>query len=318
MTELSIIIPHYNSPESLEKLLKSIPSNDEIQVIVVDDKSNKNLERYKEIKGKIKTKNINFKNNRSDKKGAGVCRNIGLESAKGKWVMFADSDDYFCEDFYSIIKSYLKSKYDIVYFSPISIEIDTGRIADRHIPYQEKIVNYLNNKELLSELDLRYKFEVPWSKLIKRELIEINNIKFDEIMMSNDVMFSTKVGHYANEICVCDKVIYCVTRNSGSLTTNASTFAYETRLDTAIRYNNFLRANLRKKEYKLLDMHGFDFIINSIIYRRGIKTIVKTVKKLNANNIKFIGRKYFSPKQLMKKSISKYNQYKNERRYSIE
>ena len=36
---LSIIIPHYNGSDLLEKLLSSIPQKREIQIIVIDDKS---------------------------------------------------------------------------------------------------------------------------------------------------------------------------------------------------------------------------------------------------------------------------------------
>ena len=35
----SIIIPHYNSTSSLQRMLRSVPERDDIQVIVVDDYS---------------------------------------------------------------------------------------------------------------------------------------------------------------------------------------------------------------------------------------------------------------------------------------
>ena len=37
---LSIIIPHYNTPDLLGKLIDSIPDTDDIQIIVVDDRIN--------------------------------------------------------------------------------------------------------------------------------------------------------------------------------------------------------------------------------------------------------------------------------------
>ena len=37
--ELSIIIPHFNSPRLLENLLKSMPAREDIQIIVIDDNS---------------------------------------------------------------------------------------------------------------------------------------------------------------------------------------------------------------------------------------------------------------------------------------
>lgn len=41
---LSIIIPHYNTPDLLEKLIRSIPVDKDIQIVVVDDNSSMGLE----------------------------------------------------------------------------------------------------------------------------------------------------------------------------------------------------------------------------------------------------------------------------------
>ena len=50
MIQLSIIIPHYNSPETLEVLLQSIPDIPEIEVLVIDDNSNLKLNDYSRCK----------------------------------------------------------------------------------------------------------------------------------------------------------------------------------------------------------------------------------------------------------------------------
>ena len=93
---LSIIIPHYNSSNFLEKLLLSIPKKKDIQVIIVDDKSE--LSHLKVIYELKKIYSFDFFQNNRDK-GAGSCRNIGLEIAIGKWILFADSDDFFVNNF---------------------------------------------------------------------------------------------------------------------------------------------------------------------------------------------------------------------------
>lgn len=87
----SIIIPHFNDFKSLERLLNSIPSRDDIEIIVIDDKSTDEYDL-----DSIKSKCI-FLNNETPIKSAGTCRNIGLKIAKGKWLLFADSDDVFFE-----------------------------------------------------------------------------------------------------------------------------------------------------------------------------------------------------------------------------
>src|SRR5699024_11398178 len=93
MVQLSIIIPHYNSTFLLAKLLRSIPYNSAVQVIIIDDNSD---EFYQSELYNLQLKNnVAIYTNESNTKGAGASRNIGLEKAVGKWLLFADSDDYY-------------------------------------------------------------------------------------------------------------------------------------------------------------------------------------------------------------------------------
>ena len=77
--KLSIIIPHYNGSNLLENLLESIPQDKEIQIIVVDDKSE--LYHVNFIEKLLTKYNFEFYQNQIAK--AQTCRNIGLEKAKG-------------------------------------------------------------------------------------------------------------------------------------------------------------------------------------------------------------------------------------------
>lgn len=112
--KLSIIIPHKDIIDLLMRCLKSIPVSEDIQVIVVDDNSpdaDTYLERYPELSRPY----LEFI--RAPKNGgAGYARNIGLDHAKGKWLLFADADDLYVDDMYSIIRPYANSKADIIFF----------------------------------------------------------------------------------------------------------------------------------------------------------------------------------------------------------
>ncbi|WP_133150257.1 glycosyltransferase family 2 protein, partial [Vibrio breoganii] len=147
-----------------------------------------------------------FLENSTRKKGAGSCRNIALEQAKGDWILFADSDDVFIEDAFNIIDSYLlmaeDTSLDIVYFSPKS-KNQNGASSLRHLRYSNLVNDYIES----GNDAIRYQFYVPWSKLIRAHLIKSNNIKFDEVIASNDVMFSALVGHFAKKIeCTTDSI----------------------------------------------------------------------------------------------------------------
>lgn len=119
MKEISIIIPHYNSYKKLERLLKSIPlDNLKVEVIVVDDNS-KDEEIYKNLQ--LEFKNVIFLKNKSSNKGAGGARNEGLKIASGKWLLFADADDYFESGAFKKVFSNIDKKEDIIYFKPTSV-----------------------------------------------------------------------------------------------------------------------------------------------------------------------------------------------------
>ena len=110
----SIIIPHKEIPDLLMRCLKSIPVSEDIQVIVVDDNStgaDTYLDKYPELSRPY----LEFV--RTTKGGgAGYARNVGLEHAKGKWILFADADDFFVDDMYGIICSYADSEADVIFF----------------------------------------------------------------------------------------------------------------------------------------------------------------------------------------------------------
>lgn len=310
---LSIIIPHYNSVHSLTRLLDSIPSLPYIQIIVVDDNSNpSNKKRLVEIR-KDTTKNILILNNLSENKGAGACRNIGLQHASGNWVLFADADDFFMKDSFKVIDKYINSDYDVIFFKPTSIEEDTGKLSDRHLPFVELIDNLLENNSLKDEFQLRYRYIVPWSKLIKKSFIDQHNIYFDEVISANDVMFSTRVGHFMEQYKLSEEVIYCVTKNKGSLTMTISNEMFNSRLNVFICYYNFLKTNLSKNDFKLLNLSGRGYLVNSIKF--GYKQTFLVLVKLISKKINIFDRKLLNPFWIIKKVFIFNEKQKSEKKY---
>ncbi len=280
---LSIIIPHFETPDLLEKLLKSIPNLNDIQIIVIDDNST-----IKTIDSSFKKlfNHVKFLTNTSTRKGAGASRNIGLDAALGKWVLFADSDDYFMEKFYFEVSKYFNSDCDIIYFMTDSIYLETGLGASRHITYAKRTSDFINKPCKKTELILRYRHISPCSKMIRRSVITNNNIRFDEVLTSDDVLFCAKAGFFADKIFASPSCIYMITSSLSSLTSNQSEKHFDIRLSVYINYYNYLKNILDTKSFKILQLSASIFIFDS--FRYGISKTIETIKILKSFKIKLI------------------------------
>lgn len=218
--KVSIIIPYYNYADYLPDLLDSIPNREDIEVLVVDDHSTEKIAEYNEIVKKYAIRNIIFIKNRDEWKGAGSARNRALELAKGEWLLVYGADDFMTSNVEEILDSVINSDADIVYFPPTSIN-EQGNVGVRHLGYKEMLEDYLSNPNKVNEWKLRANWSCDTSKLIRRSILG-DNIRFENVRYSNDVMFSTKVGVKARKIEVCSEPIYCIREHSGSLVTAES------------------------------------------------------------------------------------------------
>ncbi|MCG9565857.1 glycosyltransferase family 2 protein [Vibrio chagasii] len=277
--KLSIIIPHYNSFPLLSRLIASIPEKEYIEVIVVDDYSDdfdKNIIKFKDFN------HISFVKN-TQSKGAGTCRNIGIDHSSGEYVLFADSDDFFVKGAFDTIHRYLSGKenekVDVVFFKPDScFSNNIKKPSNRHLKYVYLIDNYLNDSRMENEIKLKYTHNVPWSKLIRRELISIN-IRFDETIVANDGMFSLRVGKAMEDFLVCEETIYMVTYQENSLTTTKNYNNYKVRLMVFCDYYK----SLTEDERKILGISPLPILYTGRIY--GFKAMLESVLFFKAQSI---------------------------------
>ena len=309
---LSIIIPHYNTPLKLKKLLMTIPNKKDIQVVVIDDCSTKYLDTYVGIKNEFPY--VDFLSTNSNS-GAGKARNIGISEALGKWLLFADADDYFLENAYEKAKLFFDSGLDVIFFYPQSIDLTTNTQSDRHLNYVALLENY--KKDTSNELQLKYGFVVPWSKMIRKDLIIKHDIKFDEVIASNDIMFSVFIGHYMKSFYIEDESIYCVTKDTGTLTKNINKEVYRSRLDVVIRKYNFLKNRLSKKEFKSLNLNGRGILIMAWRYDLGKKELFNAYRVLKKNKIKILELKLFNPIFVVRKTIFHLKKRNENKKYYV-
>jgi len=215
MYNYTIIIPHKNIPDLLQRCLDSIPVRDDVQVIVVDDNSDVDKVDFVHFPGRERTGIELVFSKGKNGKGPGFARNVGLSKAIGKWVVFADSDDYFTDEFPDLLEKYKQSEKDVIFFKCLRQD-EYGTVKEYPL-----INEPINEAIITGNTDgIVYGVPCPWGKFIKRDFLEKNNIRYQEITGGDDILFSIQIAVKLSNMLIADDSLYCVVDRPGSLTRN--------------------------------------------------------------------------------------------------
>lgn len=192
--KVSVIMPVYNVGKYLRQAVESVLNQTlrEIELICVDDGStDDSVSILREYAAKDSRVTIICQEN----KFAGVARNAGLAVARGEFLAFLDSDDFFAENMLErACQVAQQEKSDVVYFRYCNYDNETGELsAPRgiNIPNPAKQGNiYTCNPDEFAEKRYTMCNPMPWNKLIRASLVRAENIRFQGIPASNDVYFS--------------------------------------------------------------------------------------------------------------------------------
>lgn len=159
--------------------------------------------------------------NHTINRGSAAARNTGLNSATGKYVIFIDSDD-FCETNMLEERYYAKqrSQADIIVSDYFVNYIDREYVKTQKCPdIGEKCISLLLQGKLHGS---------TCNKLINRNIIEDNNIRFvEKFNVWEDLLFSIKCFYYANRIYYLNKPFLHYVQYENSQTAKMSLIALE-------------------------------------------------------------------------------------------
>lgn len=275
----SFIIPHKNTPDMLRKCIESIPHRDDVQIIIVDDNSDSDIVNFKNFPGMNEKQTEVYLT--KEGKGAGYARNVGLQHAVGKWIVFADADDFFNSCIENAMDEFNDSDVDIVFFKATSIFVDSNMEANRHVSLNERIDEARNNNDKIDDLLF---FSIPWAKFIKRDFITEHNIRFQEVRWANDVIFSTLCGINIGSYLLSNAKIYCVTDRDDSLRKDMSLECAIVRFEVDCE-----SSRLMKKVGKVKVMSYWTFITWKILYEKNKHEAIKRTPVI----ISAIGLEFF-------------------------
>lgn len=264
--DFSIIIPHRNSVHFLPKLFSSIPESDKIEVLLVDNNPEPiTMDQVREV-GVTRDFTLLFS---APSRGAGGARNEGIEHASGKWLLFLDADDYYSEGAFDAFYNYLNSPAEMIYFCMGGVYEDTGERSNRGDNYTNLVMDYRDAK--IDEMQLRLNYSSPCAKMVSHALVDRHNIRYDEVLASNDTYFSMLTGYYATKVDSDPTEVYIATVSRGSLTRRRDFAVVLSRYQVALRFNKFL------KEHDLGDRQKSVMVYFYNAHPYGLQALMKMI-----------------------------------------
>ena len=224
MTKVSVILPIYNVEKYLEKALDCIVNQSlkEIEIICVcdgiplqknSDKSVEIVKNYAQKDPRIKIIELN------ENYGQGVARNIGIDNATGKYIMFLDPDDTYeldaCETLYLIAESNNANVVQGV-FKIINENTQKITITDYFVPYNIQPNTFVDLKKV-NTATLNSFSMVSWGKIYLLDFIKKNNIRFSSHRRYEDHRFMIDVK-LSTPIFYTNKYIYNYLKRENSST----------------------------------------------------------------------------------------------------
>lgn len=226
---LSIIVPVYNTELYLERCIDSIiqQSLSSIEVIIINDCSKGDTDT---IVNKYLTDErvqyFKFKKN----KGLSAARNFGMKKAKGKYIIFCDSDDWVDIFLYENMYNSLERTNADIAICGTKKEFASGEGSVIKADYEKEIV--LNNDRAFKIMTLQYSFGITitasaTNKMVRKSLIDKHSIKFLEGSYYEDLFYSFQIMIYADNVVCVPKYYYYYFRRENSIIISISKYHIE-------------------------------------------------------------------------------------------
>lgn len=228
MMLLSIIVPMYESRNTISDLIDDLVKVQNSEIIFVDDGSKDNSisfvkSRVSEFLGKVKVI-------RNSHRGVSQARNTGIKNASGDYVMFVDSDDSINSQALNEITGRTYNA-DIICFGTAEGKINISNPENKLLIIQHLLVDGIYKSFLSS----------PWSKMFKKNMLSDNDIQFALSLQKGEYLaFNIGSLIYSNSLLLEPIVFYTKNKNENSITHK---FTYNI-LDNSVNYSNQIHAYL--------------------------------------------------------------------------
>lgn len=272
MVKVSVIVPVYNVYEYIDKCLSSLVNQtfDDFEIIVVNDGSPDNsqeiIDRY--VKNYPTIVRSFIKKNG----GQGSARNLGIEKAYGKYIMFVDSDDTIEENIIErLYDAAVDNHYDIVICNNYVEYVDGTKVKDS----DESIYS-------LGKYDYFFSKPAVWNKIFLRDLIVNNKILFREKLWYEDFDFTIKMYGLTDKVGFIKDYLYNYLWRNGSTMNNAN---IQRNLEILVAFDEIIKFYQMRGEYEKYYEYLEFLAIFNIYIATSVRVINIEADKKNKNKV---------------------------------
>jgi len=211
---VSIIVPVYKVEQYLKRCMDSVLNQTykNIEVILVNDGSPDNCpalcDEYAKIDSRVRV--IHKENG-----GLSSARNVALDSVKGDYIFFVDSDDWLALDTLEVLNEYLEKDYDMISFQRTYLTEEKVVEKGEKNPKDMDVSQYIDASFLG-----RYDFFVT-TKIFKAEVF--NNVRFLEGRNYEDLEIMHRLFLNMKKVVGLDYFLYYYWKGNEGAITNTIT-----------------------------------------------------------------------------------------------
>ena len=268
----SVIIPVYNAARTLRRCLDSLvdQSFDDYELLLINDGSTDGSDAIcREYANVYPCIRYFAKENG----GISSARNLGLEQAKGEYILFVDSDDYVAETYLETINRAVSETHpDLLIFGAES----TGMGEKKWITGAYREAEELNIARRIAEAMQRYLFSSLWNKVFKRETIERFHLRFENgLAIGEDQLFIFTYAMHIKSLASVEEILYFVdTSDQGSLSRKARPYLTEQLMEV----NRRMYAAYRAAEHSSEVARCYEAALSWMTYRSAYSSCKELLK----------------------------------------
>lgn len=239
MLLFSIIVPIYNVKEYIGRTLQSILNQTlcNFEIIAIDDGS---TDGSGELLDDIAAKDPRIRVFHQPNAGVSAARNLGLDEAKGEWIVFVDGDDALCKNALEVLAGCINrhDKVDLIGYGFTKVEnLDSDSLNpfEQEVASHEKIYD-CRHQTCFAALN----HYMVWSEAFRRDIL--GNLRFEPLKNGEDVLFCNGLALRAKEYIEISSQLYLYLQREQSARCNAWT---QQRLEDYLLLHSSIMRNIK-------------------------------------------------------------------------